>query len=68
MELAFVGPPGGYADRTLGAMKLTGYLSLGYTTITQDEDGPLFAMAKFYAASIIKIPKYRHRFHRCSGY
>ena len=29
---------------------------------------PLVAMAKFCAASIIKIPKYRHCFHRCSGY
>ena len=41
MEPVLLVPPGGSADRTLVATKLTGYLSLGYTTIIQDEDESL---------------------------
>ena len=29
---------------------------------------PLFNLDKFRAMSIVKIPKYRHCFHHCSGY
>ena len=42
MEPALLVPPGGSADGTMAAMKLTGCLSLGYTTIIQDEDGSPF--------------------------
>ena len=42
MEAALLVPLGGSADRTLVAMKLTGYFSLGYTTISQDQDGSHF--------------------------
>ena len=42
LKPALLVPPGGSSDCTLVTMKLTGHLSLGYTTIIQDEDGSSF--------------------------
>ena len=69
LEPALLVPPGGSADPTWVCDKVSRLFVSGiYHNYTGCGWTPLFARGTFCAASIVKIPKYRHCFHHCSGY